>query len=98
MSDDPRLILKERRALREVQKTVVSAATIWQISIRCTLGNLRVSVKPQKYAVAADYIPLFITWSHTETAGTLPEFHADSFELLLRFRTKRTINSIGLEI
>ena len=47
------------------------------------LGKLKVSKSPIKYATAAGYIPLSITWDHAETAGALPPHHADPFDRLL---------------
>lgn len=43
LSDDPRLNSKERSVLLEAQETIVSAATIWEISIRRALGKLKAS-------------------------------------------------------
>ena len=75
--------IRKRDALLEVQETIVSAATIWEISIKRTLGKLRASANPLKYATAAGYIPLSITWSHADIAGALPLHHADPFDRLL---------------
>lgn len=83
LNDDPRLNSKQRNALLEAQETIVSAATIWEISIKRALGKLTVSDNPVKYALAAGYIPLSITWDHAEIAGALTPHHADPFDRLL---------------
>ncbi len=83
LSDDPRLNSKKRHALLEAQETIVSAVTVWEISIKRALGKLNVSENPLKYAAAAGYIPLPITWTHAEIAGALIPHHADPFDRLL---------------
>ena len=83
LNDDPRLDSKGKHALLEAQETIVSAATIWEISIKRALGKLKVSENPIKYTVAAGYIPLSITWGHADIAGALPPYHADPFDRLL---------------
>ena len=83
LSDDPRLNSKTKHALLDAQETIISAVTIWEISIKRALGKLKISESPLKYAVAAGYIPLSITWSHAETAGALSPHHADPFDRLL---------------
>ncbi len=83
LSDDPKLSSKKRLALLESHETIVSAATIWEISIKCALGKLKVSGNPIDFATAAGYIPLPITWNHAQTAGKLFPYHADPFDRLI---------------
>jgi len=83
LSDDPRLNSKERNALFEAQETIVSAATIWEISIKRALGKLKASENLLEYVKAAGYTPLSITWVHAEIAGALYPHHADPFDRLL---------------
>lgn len=83
LSDDPRLNSKERNVLLEAQETIVSAATIWEISIKRALGKLKVSENLLEHVKAAGYIPLSITWVHAEIAGALSPHHADPFDRLL---------------
>ena len=83
LSDDPSLNSKERNVLLEAQETIVSAATIWEISIKRALGKLKVSENLLEHVKAAGYIPLSITWVHAEIAGALSPHHADPFDRLL---------------
>ena len=83
LSDDPSLKSKEKNALLEAQETIVSAATIWEISIKRALGKLEVIESPIEYATAAGYIPLLITWQHADVAGALYPHHKDPFDRLL---------------
>lgn len=82
-NDDPRLNLRERHLLLDAQETFVSAATIWEISLKRALGKLKIKENPVKYLAAAGYIPLSITLIHADIAGSLPPHHADPFDRLL---------------
>jgi len=61
----------------------VSAASIWEASIKASLGKLRL---PGSLAVAvADngFEPLPISLRHAEAAGALPRHHRDPFDRML---------------
>ena len=83
LNDDPKLTLQARKALDDAQDRIVSAVSIWEISIKRALGKLRIDGDPIRYAKAAGCIPLSITWSHGDIAGSLPPYHADPFDRLL---------------
>ncbi|MDE0281114.1 MAG: type II toxin-antitoxin system VapC family toxin [Gammaproteobacteria bacterium] len=83
LNDDPRLVAPAREALHDAQERIVSAATIWEISIKRALGKLRVEGNPIQHALDAGCVPLSVTWSHGEAAGSLPPHHADPFDRLL---------------
>ena len=83
LSDDPRLNSKDRNVLLYAQETIVSAASIWEISIKRALGKLKVSENLLEHVKAAGYLPLSITCVHAEIAGALSPHHADPFDRLL---------------
>ncbi|MXW86271.1 MAG: type II toxin-antitoxin system VapC family toxin [Boseongicola sp. SB0667_bin_21] len=83
LNDDPKLTLQARKALRDAQDRIVSAVSIWEISIKRSIGKLRIEGDPVRYARAAGCAPLSVTWSHGDIAGALPPHHADPFDRLL---------------
>jgi PIN domain nuclease of toxin-antitoxin system len=74
----------ERAALEETADAVfVSAATIWEIEIKRTLGRLRA---PQDVAGLVDesgFERLAISFEHAREAGRLPLLHGDPFDRML---------------
>ncbi|MYD77447.1 MAG: type II toxin-antitoxin system VapC family toxin [Gammaproteobacteria bacterium] len=88
LSDDPRLNPKDRSVLLYAQETIVSAASIWEISIKRALGKLKASENLLEHVKAAGYLPLSVTWVHAETAGALSPHHADPFDRLLIAQTQ----------
>ena len=83
LNDDPKLTSKARKALQAAESLIVSAVTIWEISIKKSIGKLRVEEDPVRYAKAAGCLPLSVTWMHGDIAGSLPLHHADPFDRLL---------------
>jgi PIN domain nuclease of toxin-antitoxin system len=63
----------------------VSAASLWEVSIKAALGRLELSVPLEDFeaAVAADFEPLAIDWRHGVLAGCLPPHHRDPFDRML---------------
>ena len=83
LADDPRLRQEVRKALLNADALVVSAATIWEISIKRALGKLSIEGDPVSFARRAGCQPLPISWDHADAAGNLPPHHADPFDRLL---------------
>jgi PIN domain nuclease of toxin-antitoxin system len=85
ISDDRRL----KRPAREIiinpnNEVFVSAASIWEISIKVALGRIEVALEDLDAAVAdANFQPLPITFQHAATAGRLPNRHRDPFDRML---------------
>jgi PIN domain nuclease of toxin-antitoxin system len=61
----------------------VSAASVWEISIKTALGRLRVPDDLLGAARAARFAPLPVTWEHGLAAGLLPPHHRDPFDRML---------------
>ena len=60
----------------------VSAASIWEISIKQALGKLTVAGELET-AVADDFEPIPITFDDARRAGALPRHHRDPFDRML---------------
>ena len=60
----------------------VSVASIWEISIKHTIGKLTISDDFYTF-VYEDFEPLQITISDARTAASLPRHHRDPFDRML---------------
>ena len=78
-----RLPPKARRIIRDAD-VYVSAASIWEISIKAALGKLRAD--PHEVLAAlepAGFLSLPIAGGHAARVATLPPIHRDPFDRLL---------------
>jgi PIN domain nuclease of toxin-antitoxin system len=78
-----RLPPKARRIIRDAD-VYVSAASIWEVSIKAALGKLRAD--PQEVLEAlqpAGFLSLPITGEHAARVAILPPVHRDPFDRLL---------------
>lgn len=62
---------------------VVSAASIWEASIKEALGRLDVPESLASVVADEGFEPLSITFEHAERAGALPPHHRDPFDRML---------------
>ncbi len=63
---------------------LVSAASLWEISIKATLGRLEVELDDLEQNIAANgFRSLPINYRHALTAGRLPAIHRDPFDRML---------------
>nr|WP_281384609.1 type II toxin-antitoxin system VapC family toxin [Nitrospirillum iridis] len=85
MTNDPALPALARAALQDRgSKVFVSAATIWEISIKTALGRLKFPLDRLDEDLAlAGFSPLDITVAHAARAGMLPPHHQDPFDRML---------------
>ena len=69
----------------------VSAASIWEISIKRSLGKLRVPGDVPTEVDAASFVRLPISFEHAVEVAALPDLHADPFDrmLIAQARTDR---------
>jgi len=85
--DSPRLSVKARELiLAPAAEVYVSAASIWEISIKYALGreNMPISgARAADYFTRAGYFRLPMTWEHALTVECLPLLHADPFDRML---------------
>ncbi len=61
----------------------VSAATVWEISIKRALGKLTLPDEWYESMREDDFRELPITWPAAKLAGELPKHHADPFDRML---------------
>ena len=61
----------------------VSAASVWEISIKRALGKLTVPDDLPEQIRASDFAPLPIDLNHALAAGQLPKHHDDPFDRML---------------
>lgn len=80
--NDPRLTKAQAEAISEGD-VYVSAASVWEIGIKCALGKLDVPNMLFDVAVDAGCRPLLISWAHAEAATALPMHHTDPFDRML---------------
>ena len=78
-----RLPARARRIIRDAD-VYVSAASIWEISIKAALGKLRAD--PHEVLAALDpagFLGLSIAGGHAARVASLPQIHRDPFDRLL---------------
>jgi len=61
----------------------VSAATIWEISIKLELGKLKAPKNMEREVEREGFSKLAITLTHGQLAGSLPKIHRDAFDRML---------------
>lgn len=64
-------------------RVFVSAASIWEIAIKTRRGRLIIRGSPAKMIEANGFLPLPVSPSHGELAGSLSWAHADPFDRML---------------
>jgi PIN domain nuclease of toxin-antitoxin system len=82
--DDPRLTQKARTLILSAQEVYVSSASIWEASIKKSLGKLEVSIEKLVDEITqSGFLELPITSSHAAYVGQLPHLHRDPFDRIL---------------
>ena len=84
---DRRLSQTARRAIEAADaELLVSAATVWEMAIKASLGRLRLSDPVETYMtrkIAQGYRMLPVSWPHAAKVEALPWHHRDPFDRLL---------------
>ncbi len=62
---------------------LVSAASIWEIAIKRTLGRVDAPADLDEVLAAEGFEELPIRWTHARRAGALPRHHDDLFDRVL---------------
>lgn len=81
---DPARLPPTARRLIDQSEVFVSAASIWEISIKAALGKL--TADPREVVASlgpAGFLPLAITGEHAARVAGLPPIHRDPFDRLL---------------
>ncbi len=84
LADDPLLRAPAAAAIAEADTGVaVSAASVWEISIRQAAGRLEAPEDLQDALAANDFGSLAVPGDHAITAGRLPVHHSDPCDRML---------------
>ena len=84
LADDPSLGEEARTGISDPGSSVfVSAATVWEVSIKQALGKLEAPSDLLHQVELNRFEPLSMTVSHAYTAGALPRHHDDPFDRML---------------
>jgi len=87
VTDNPRLSAAARDHILNPSNFVfVSAATIWEITIKHALGRERMPISGKRatsWFVASGYELISITAMHAAAVGDLPDYHRDPFDRIL---------------
>lgn len=69
--------------MAEDAELYISAASVWEVRVKRTIGKLPVPADVFDRAMDAGCIPLAVTWAHARAAEALPFHHHDPFDWLL---------------
>ena len=90
LDDDPSLAAEARSAIADpLNEVLVSAATIWEIEIKRTLGKLDAPPGLVDAIEPAGFGSLSITLRDAEAAARLPAHHRDPFDRMLVAQAQR---------
>jgi PIN domain nuclease of toxin-antitoxin system len=84
---DRRLSRTARRAMEaDDAQLVISAAAVWEMAIKTSLGRLQLSDSVDAYVaekIEQGYRVLGVSWVHAARVEGLPWYHRDPFDRLL---------------
>lgn len=85
LAEDPRLSAAARQAVAAPSSIVhISAATIWELSIKASLGKLDLGGADLLEEIEEnDFVELPMTARHSVAAANLPRHHEDPFDRML---------------
>lgn len=85
LAENPKLSADARKAVADPSSIIhVSAATIWELSIKAALGKLDLDGADLVEEIGAnDFVELPMTARHSLAAATLPHHHGDPFDRML---------------
>jgi PIN domain nuclease of toxin-antitoxin system len=84
MQDSRSLSTMARKILRGAEAVHVSAASLWEIAIKVSLGKLSVDLEQLEQKLGdGGFLPLPISWTHAAQLRQLPPLHRDPFDRML---------------
>jgi PIN domain nuclease of toxin-antitoxin system len=90
LDDNPRLGAQARQAITSAQGVHVSAATVWELTIKTMLGKLSVPADLSRRLPAQGLVLISITAEHAEAIRDFPELiRHDPFDRLLVAQASR---------
>jgi len=82
--DVAKLPAAARQRIANAGAVYVSAVSLWEIGMKVSAGKLKLSMTDlEAKLVAADAVPLMLTWSHAVRAYDIAPRHRDPFDRLL---------------
>jgi PIN domain nuclease of toxin-antitoxin system len=84
--DDAKLPVAARQKIANASAIYVSAVSLWEIGMKVSTGKLKLPVSMtdlEAKLLAANAMPLALTWSHAVRAYDVAAFHPDPFDRLL---------------
>ena len=88
LSDDPTLAAEIKDRLDHEPDVYVSAATIWEVAIKQSIGKLQKPDDLPERVRDSGFRHLDITAEHSITVGRLPLLHRDPFDRMLIAQAK----------
>ena len=83
LTDDPTLSEEIKTRLDHEPDVWVSAATIWEVSIKQAIGKLAEPAELPERIRGSGFRELSIRFDHAIAAGRLPPLHRDPFDRML---------------
>jgi PIN domain nuclease of toxin-antitoxin system len=84
LEEDRRLNREAARLFEDADTSIsISAASIWELEIKCTAGKLRLDFDLQERAAFFGFPLLDITSDDAVTAARLPLIHRDPFDRMM---------------
>lgn len=84
LNDDPKLTSYARNMIDKANNIYVSAASIWEISVKQNIGKLEADVSViVEHLDALGIEQLAISWQHAANVNQLPLHHKDPFDRML---------------
>jgi len=84
LADDPLLPDSFREIIGNTDNICfISSASIWEISIKSSIGKLEIPGKYLDILRDQGFHDLPVYWEHADKAGTLPFHHRDPFDRLI---------------
>lgn len=84
LQDSPKLSEKARAQIQDATEVYVSSASIWEATIKVSIGKLKVDVDQLVAEInGSGFQELPITAAHAATVAHLPDIHKDPFDRIL---------------
>jgi PIN domain nuclease of toxin-antitoxin system len=84
LADSRRLSAGARSRIAEAEQVFVSAASIWEASIKIAIGKFEADVEGLVAGIAGSgFVQMPVTALHAARVATLPRHHGDPFDRLL---------------
>lgn len=84
LNNSPRLSKKAKAAITDLNNSVlVSAVSVWEISIKQSLGKLRIPNTYINEITKSNFLRLPISFDHASAVTHLPHHHKDPFDRML---------------